>query len=420
MSKRKLQSMNRRSFMQSVGALSASLALGCNRSGRAGAAGASRPIRIGILATTDMAPIVMAEKLGYFKKNGLDEVILTKESSWSNIRDKLLIGELDLGQILFGVPFLVYSGDDSAGKVIKIALTLNVNNQTLTLAKDLAPKVGYGHTGGVKAAIEDIRKRNTSRPPTFGQSLNGSLPDMLLRSWLAASKVDPATVHIVTVPPPQAVAKMKVGELDGFYTAEPWHEVAVREGVGFTHYASQDMWQDAPDKCLAVNARFAAERRDEVKRVAKSVLEASRWLDVPSNRIEGAKAISERAYVNLPVDLILPRFEVEARFNLGGGLGEKQFPPLGALAFYKGGRASFPHRSHGVWYMAQYVRFGLVRNPPDYNAATDAILMQDLYREVAGELGVPVPDDDMTPFVAQIDGVNFDPHDVGGSLRRYA
>ena len=70
--------------------------------------------------------------------------------------------------------------------------------------------------------------------------------------------------------------------------------------------------------------------------------------------------------------------------------------------------------------MAQYVRFGLVKNPPDYTAATDAILMQDLYREVAQELNVPIADDDMSPIVAQIDGVNFDPRDVPGSLRRYA
>jgi nitrate/nitrite transport system substrate-binding protein len=419
-SKRRFQVMNRRSFLQAAGAVSVSMAVGCSRFGRSGPGGKGRPIRIGILATTDMAPIVMASKLGLFKKNGLDQVTLTKESSWSNIRDKLLIGELDMGQILFGVPFLVYSSGDSAGKVIKIALTLNVNNQTLTLAKDLAPKVGYGRTDGVKSAIDYIRKKNPNRPPTFGQALNGSLPDMLLRSWLAASKVDPATVHIIAVPPPQGVAKMKVGELDGFFVAEPWHEVAVREGVGFTHYASQDMWQDGPDKCLAVNARFAEEHRDEVKRVTKSVLEASRWLDEPNNRIAAAKVISDPAYINLPVDLILPRFQVEADFNLGGGLGEKKFPRLAALAFYKGGKASFPYRSRGVWFMAQYVRFGLVRNPPDYRAATEAILMQDLYREVATELAIPIPDDDMTAFACQIDGVSFDPNDVSGSLRRYA
>ncbi|HWB13386.1 MAG TPA: CmpA/NrtA family ABC transporter substrate-binding protein [Pirellulales bacterium] len=412
--------MNRRNFLQSLGTASLLLGAGCREERRSPGIGSRRPIRIGILATTDMAPIVMADKLGLFKKHGLDDVTLTKESSWSNIRDKLLIGELDLGQILFGVPFLVYSSDDSAGRVIRIALTLNVNNQTLTLAKELAPQIGYGRTDGVKGAIEDIRGRNSSRPPTFGQSLNGSLPDMLLRCWLAASQVDPATVHIISVPPPQAVAKMKVGELDGFFTAEPWHDVAIREHVGFTHYASQDMWQDGPDKCLAVNAKFADERRDDVKRVTKAVLEASRWLDEPANRIEAASVISDRAYVNLPADLILPRFEVEARFNLGGGLGEKRFPPLGALAFHKGGKASFPYRSHGLWFMAQYVRFGLVKNAPDYLAAADAILMQDLYREVAGELDVSVPNDDMTPFACQIDGVTFDPNDVAASIARYA
>jgi nitrate/nitrite transport system substrate-binding protein len=73
-----------------------------------------------------------------------------------------------------------------------------------------------------------------------------------------------------------------------------------------------------------------------------------------------------------------------------------------------------------MWFMAQYVRFGLVKNQPDYRAAVDAILMHDVYREAAAELNVPIPRDDMAPFVCKIDGVNFDPNDVAGSLARYA
>ena len=58
------------------------------------AAAQNDPVKLGFIPLTDCSPIVMAKELGLFKKYGV-EVVVTKESSWANVRDKILTGELD-------------------------------------------------------------------------------------------------------------------------------------------------------------------------------------------------------------------------------------------------------------------------------------------------------------------------------------
>ncbi|MCF8322319.1 MAG: ABC transporter substrate-binding protein, partial [Flavobacterium sp.] len=55
---------------------------------------AQEPVKLGFIPLTDCSPLVMAKELGLFKKYGV-EVVLTKETSWANVRDKILTGELD-------------------------------------------------------------------------------------------------------------------------------------------------------------------------------------------------------------------------------------------------------------------------------------------------------------------------------------
>ncbi|MEZ4901115.1 MAG: ABC transporter substrate-binding protein [Spirosomataceae bacterium] len=44
-------------------------------------------VKLGFIPLTDCAPLVAAKELGLFQKYGVD-VVLSKEASWANIRDK--------------------------------------------------------------------------------------------------------------------------------------------------------------------------------------------------------------------------------------------------------------------------------------------------------------------------------------------
>ncbi len=416
--------MHRRNFLKAVLAGAATPVLAaCAASQQTASttgpsvASALEPLRLGILAVTDMAPLAVAERKGFYQKYDLNRVEIIKETSWTSIRDKLLNGELHAAQFLVGIPFFVYTSDLAAARTIPIALILSANGQSLTLSNKL--QVGYGQVDRVKAAIEQIRAAHSARPPAFSIALPGVINDLLLRSWLAVAQVDAASVQIPTVPPPQTVAKMKLNEIDGFFVAEPWPELAIREGVGYTHLTSQDMWQDGPDKCLAVNATFAAERRDELKRLMMALLEAQQWLDVPANRSEAIAIISEPGYANVAPDLIAARFQVAPEYRMGADQPSKTYQAGQGLAFYKDGQIPFPRHSHAIWYMAQYVRFGLINQVPDYQAVADKLVLQDLYHEVAKDMQIALPNDDMQPFALQLDQILFDPNDVAASLQRY-
>ena len=63
---------------------------------------AQHTVKLGFIALTDCAPLVMAKELGLFKKYGID-IQLTKEASWAVIRDKILNGELDGAHCLFSM-----------------------------------------------------------------------------------------------------------------------------------------------------------------------------------------------------------------------------------------------------------------------------------------------------------------------------
>jgi nitrate/nitrite transport system substrate-binding protein len=401
--------MSRRDFLKMTGMGAATLALascGVNPAetpAATDAAVAGDIIRIGFIPLTDCASVVMADKLGLYKKYGVN-VEVTKESSWANIRDKLLTGELHAAHCLFGMPFSVYTGvGGTAGKELKIAMMLDSNGQGITLSKELAQYVGYGKVDGLAQAVEALR---ATKEPTFAMTFPGGTHDMWLRYWLAAGGVDQNSVKIVTIPPPQMVANMKVNTMDGFCVGEPWNGVAVKDDIGYTTIATQDIWKDHPEKALVTNAEFAETRRNDLKKVMSAVMEASIWLDQIENRAEAAQVISSQAYVNAPADVLEGR--LEGKYDLGAGLGEKIFTD-DYMLFHKDGFVNYPRKGHAIWYMAQYVRFGYLAEAPDYQAIADKLIMQDLYTEVAGEMGISVPDDDMKPFTLKLDGVTFDP-----------
>jgi nitrate/nitrite transport system substrate-binding protein len=422
---------NRRQFLTEVlGPGMAALVLpalssGCgsspSRAGEATAAGspagAGGKIRIGIIPLTDCASVVMAHELGLYEKHGVD-VEVSKEASWANVRDKLMTGELQAAHCLFGMPFSVHTGvGGTAGKELKIAMVLNNNGQAITLAKALSPAIGFRDIKPVKAALKALAAKKT---PTFAMTFPGGTHDMWLRYWLAAAGIDAATtsrdVKIITIPPPQMVANMSVGNMDGFCVGEPWNGVAVKQGIGFTHLTTQDLWKHHPEKALVANPDFAERRRDDLKKVMAAVLEASRWLEETANLPQAAATIGGQAYVNAPADVIDARLKGE--YELGVPPGHHTYKE-DMMRFHRGGEVNYPRKSHGVWYLAQYVRFGYLKELPDARAIADRLILQDLYAEVASEMSIPVPRDDMQPFTVDLDGITFDPKDPSAALAQH-
>lgn len=143
-------------------------------------------------------------------------------------------------------------------------------------------------------------------------------------------------------------------------------------------------------------------------------MEACKWLDVPSNRKKAALVIGKAPYVNAPADVIEGRLMGD--YNLGCNQGVEVYDN-DYMLFHKGGMVNFPRKSHAIWAMAQFVRFGYLKEAPNYAAIADKLILDDLYKEVAASMKIKVPTDDMKPFSLTMDKTVFDPANPAAYLK---
>lgn len=409
---RTVAGVDRRAFIKaagiaSLGAVALPGLAGCgggsdastSSSGSGGGGGGTRPVKLGFIALTDCAPIVMAQELGYFAERDL-AVEVIKQASWPATRDALQAGEIDGAHCLFSMPLSVATGIGGSGaRDLKVAMMLNQNGQAITLANSLEA-AGYGD---LDAAADALAAAGT---PSLAMTFPGGTHDIWLRYWLAATGTSFDNVKIDPIPPPQMVQNMSVGAVSGYCVGEPWNAVAVQQGIGFTHLATQDLWEHHPEKALVVNQTFAEDKADVLKDVMGAVLQASRWLDEPDNRSDAADTLGSANYINAPADEI--RGRLTGAYDLGADLGDQTFDG-NQMQFFRDGTVSLPRRSHAIWFLAQYQRLGYLDDAPPYAELADELILSDLYAEVAEAEGVEVPDDDMAPFEVVLDGVTFDP-----------
>jgi nitrate/nitrite transport system substrate-binding protein len=394
--------VNRREFIASAGAgaLLAGLPAGWVGGAYASDAPESPKVRIGIIALTDCSSIVMAHDLGLFKKYGI-EATISKEASWAVIRDRLSLGENQATHMLLGMPYASTMGLLGAPvKPMIIPFYLNRNGQAITLTKALLDK-GVKTPQQLKPLVMEAKAKGS--PMTFAMTYPPGTHAMWIRYWLASGGINPdRDSTLITIPPPQMVANMKVGKMDGYCVGEPWPARAITDGIGFTATTTQQMWKDHPEKVLAFTEDYAQKNPKTVKAVMRAVLEASQWIDKLENRPRMVEVVSQPQYINTSKEVILGRLLGD--IDYGDGRKEKDKYYMTFFDRY----TNFPLKSHGVWWLSQFRRWGMVKEPPDYKGIVDRVHRPDIFREVAKETGVEAPREDMKKETFW-DGVTFDP-----------
>ena len=342
-------------------------------------------VKIGFIPLTDCASVVMASVLGIDKKYGV-KIIPTKEASWAGVRDKLVNGELDFAHVLYGLIYGVHLGTSGPKKDMAVLMTLNQNGQAITLSKKLADK------GAVDAASLAKLMATDKREYTFAQTFPTGTHAMWLYYWLASVGINPMKdAKVITVPPPQMVANMRVGNMDGYCVGEPWGHRAIADGIGITATTTQDIWPDHPEKVLGTTAEFAKKYPNTARAVTAAILEASKWIDAGlQNKMKMAETIADKAYVNTSVDVINQR--ILGRYQNGLG---KTWDDKNHMKFYADGNATFPYLSDGMWFLTQHKRWGLLKDHPDYLNVAKQINHIDIYKQAATASNTPVPKDAM-------------------------
>jgi nitrate/nitrite transport system substrate-binding protein len=368
-------------------------------------------VRIGIIALTDCSSLVMAHELGLFKKHGIESTI-SKEASWAVIRDRLTLGENQATHLLVGTAYAMTMGlQGSPQKPTIVPLYLHRNGQAITLTKSLLDK-GLKTPAQIKPLALEAKAKNS--PMTFAMTYPPGTHAMWMRYWLASGGIHPdKDISLITIPPAQMVANMKVGKMDGFCVGEPWNARAIADGIGFTAITTQQLWRDHPEKVLAFTEEFAAKNPKTVRATMRAVIEASQWIDKLENRARMAEVVSQPQYINCPKEIIYGRLLGE--YDYGDGRKEKD---KYYMTFFDR-HTNFPQRSHGVWWLSQFRRWGMVKEPPDYKGLVERVHRSDIFREVAQEMGVETPREDMKKETL-FDGVTFDPADPEKYAKSFA
>ncbi|MDX3907441.1 MAG: CmpA/NrtA family ABC transporter substrate-binding protein [Pigmentiphaga sp.] len=370
---------------------------------RAGAwaAGSDAPektdVKIGFIPLTDCASVVMAAALGLDKKHGV-KITPVKEASWPGVRDKLVNGELDLAHVLYGLLYGVQLGVAGPRKDMAVLMSLSNNGQAITISNKLKEK--GARDGASLAKLMQSEKGDY----TFAQTFPTGTHAMWLYYWLAAYGVHPMRdAKVITVPPPQMVANMRVGNMDGFCVGEPWNARAIMDKIGYTATTTQAIWTDHPEKVLGTTAEFVQRYPNTARAVTAAVLEAGKFIDASAaNRRKTAETIAAKSYVNTALDVILDRMLGRYADGLG-----KTWDDAHAMTFFNDGAANFPYLSDGMWFLTQQKRWGLLKSHPDYLATARQVNRIDIYRQAASAAGVPLPASEMRSSKL-IDGVVWD------------
>lgn len=406
--------LTRRDFLRrtakgaTVAALFAGLPKGWVGSAYASDAPETTKLRCGIIALTDNSPFVVGAEKGFFKKYGVD-VTIAKGANWAAIRDSLSSGDNQMTHMLLGMPIASTMGLlGSPKKPMIIPWLVNRNGQAITLKQEWNGKVG-ADPKALKPMVE--KAKSLGEPLTFAMTFPPGTHAMWMRYYLAAGGINPdKDVSLITVPPPQMVANMKIGKMDGFCVGEPWGARAIADKIGYTSVTTQDIWKDHPEKVCAFTAEFADKNPKTVKAVLKALHEASVWLDDMANRPEQCEIVSKPNYINCQKEVILGRLLGELDYGDGRKTKDEFY-----MHFSKR-NCNFPQPAYAKWWLTQFRRWGMVTGAPDYAGVASKVMRGDIYTEAMKEIGVTDRTQDDSGW-EMFDGVKFDPK---GDLEAYA
>ena len=349
-------------------------------------------LKVGFIPITCATPIIMAEPLGFYSKYGFNAEVV-KMPSWGAVRDSAIAGELDAYHMLAPMPIAMTLGLGSASFGVKLASIENINGQAITVAEK--------YKGQINGPAD-------FKGFTIGVPFPYSMHNLLLRYYLATGGIDPdVDVKIRPVPPPDSIAQLVAGDIDAYLMPDPFNQRAVYEGAGFIFKLTKDLWPGHPCCAFAASDQWIDANPNTFRALNKSIIDAAGYARNPANRPEIAKAISERAFLNQPVEVV----EAVLTGNFDDGQGNTLNVP-DRIDF-----DPYPWQSFANWISSQLVRWDLqgdgkaaqVITSDTYDQVGKDIFLTDLARELSQEVGLNPPDDIYRSETLEFD--TFDPAD---------
>jgi ABC-type nitrate/sulfonate/bicarbonate transport system substrate-binding protein len=328
-------------------------------------------LRIGFLPLTDCAPLAIALEKGCFARHGL-HVELRKAQSWSQIRDKLRLGELDASHMLITMPLQSALAGEPA---TPYAFTLSRNGNSIILgnalwndgvrdAQGLASWLGARPGKGLRLAI--VYPRGTQ--------------EYFLRSWLSRGGLSAGErIAFPIIAPQEMVGRLRKGEIDGFCVGEPWSRKAAASKLGRIAAESGAFIPGLGEKVLGVRAAWHRDHAAEHALVIRALFQAAAWSADSANRKASVEILASKNYVNTQKSVVEAALEAQSETEAE--------PGRTAGVRFPGGGAHFPARAHAAWYLEQMRLWGHVNPQSAARLRLEDLCLEDFFRSaVAGPI----------------------------------
>ena len=379
------------------------------------------PLHIGFIPLVDASALIVAVDKGFAAAEGLD-ITLTREVSWSNVRDKLNIGRFDAAHLLAPVAIASSLGLGHVKLPIVAPFNLGLNGNAITISPALHAAI-MGEVDGdprnplvtalALSRVVAARRKAGAGPLTFGMTFPFSTHNYQLRFWMAAGGVDPdEDVHLVVLPPPYMVDSLVNGHVDAFCVGAPWNSVAVDLGVGHILHFVSDILVRAAEKVLAVRQSWSDKNPETLAALIRAAARAAQFIEQPENRPEAARILAKPEYIGVDSEVILRTLDGRLKISPDGTMRESS-------RYLLVGRegAARPDPVQAAWLYAQMVRWGQTAMRPDALKTAMGVFRPDLYDAAMGQPDKPA---DGSDGVGAFAGPAFNPNEIAAHLAAFA
>jgi len=350
---------------------------------------------IGFIPLLDCAPLIVAAEKGFAADAGID-LTLVRETSWANIRDRVVVGHFDAAHMLGPMAIASTLGIGHLQVPMVAPFSLGLGGNAITVSTSLwqqmtvaGAAVGADPQIQAQALKQVIKAKERARqtPLTFAMVYPFSCHNYELRYWLAAAGIDPdVDVRLIVLPPPLLVDAMREGQIDGFCVGEPWNSLAVSVGVGCIVTPTSAIWRLSPEKVLGCKLDWAQRYPERLGALIRALHRSSEWCGQTQNHADLARLLAQPKYVGAPAEILQRGLANQLSLVPSG-------TPRAVQDFYVPSRqaATFPWTSHAAWFYAQMVRWKQVEFSAEHLVAVRATYRPDLYRAALAPLNVDVP-----------------------------
>lgn len=352
-------------------------------------------LTLGFIPLVDCAPLVVAAEKGFAAAEGLS-LSLARETSWANIRDRVMLGHFDAAQMLGPMPIASSLGIGHVETPMIAPFSLGLGGNAITVSPAVFAEMeaagaglalGPAEMGKALASVVARRRNGGGAPLTLAVVHPFSGHNYELRYWLAAAGIDPdRDIRIIVLPPSAMVGAVLDRQIDGFCVGEPWNSLAVEAGAGVIAVTKSSLWRQGPEKILGFRADFAERWPERLAALLRAVYDAAEWAGRAENHSELSRMLAAPKYLAAPAEIIARALSGRLVRSAGGTP-----QPIPDFLVFHDHAANFPWQSHSLWFYSQMVRWGQIGYSPALAQKARQTYRPDLYRTALAGSGIDLP-----------------------------